>query len=81
MDSLWRGKAPLLLASKSPARRALLTAAAIPFQAIAADIDEEHGGTLELSPEPDLAGEEPLDGGAQIRVAGTLFVQKSPALR
>jgi septum formation protein len=40
MDSLWRGKAPLLLASKSPARRALLTAAAIPFQAIAADIDE-----------------------------------------
>lgn len=37
--SLWRGE-PLVLASKSSARQALLTAAAIPFSAEAADIDE-----------------------------------------
>lgn len=37
--SLWRGE-PLVLASKSPARQALLTAAAIPFTAEAAEIDE-----------------------------------------
>ncbi len=40
MDGLWRGKAPLLLASKSPARRALLTAAGIPLEVAAAPIDE-----------------------------------------
>lgn len=37
--SLWRGE-PLVLASKSPARQALLAAAKIPFEAEAADIDE-----------------------------------------
>lgn len=37
---LWRGKTPILLASKSAARRALLTAAGIPFKSIAAEIDE-----------------------------------------
>lgn len=37
--SLWRGE-PLILASKSAARQALLTSARIPYQAIAADIDE-----------------------------------------
>lgn len=37
---LWRGKTPILLASKSAARRALLTAAGIPFESIAAEIDE-----------------------------------------
>lgn len=40
MNGLWRGKAPLLLASKSPARRALLVAAGIPFDCIATEIDE-----------------------------------------
>jgi septum formation protein len=37
--SLWRGE-KLILASKSPARQALLTSARIPFEAIVADIDE-----------------------------------------
>ena len=37
--SLWRGE-PLVLASKSAARQALLAAARIPFKAEAADIDE-----------------------------------------
>jgi len=40
MTALWRGSAPLLLASKSSARRALLAAAGIPFESIAASIDE-----------------------------------------
>lgn len=40
MDGLWRGKAPLLLASKSPARHALLVGAGIPFEAVGAKIDE-----------------------------------------
>ncbi len=40
MHDLWRGKAPLLLASKSEARRTLLAAAGIPFEAVAAEIDE-----------------------------------------
>jgi septum formation protein len=40
MHGLWRGKAPVLLASKSSARRALLAAAAIPFESVAAEIDE-----------------------------------------
>ncbi len=40
MTHLWQGKAPLVLASKSAARRALLTGAGLPFEAIAADIDE-----------------------------------------
>jgi septum formation protein len=38
--SLWRGDAPVLLASKSAIRCALLTAAGIPFESIAAEIDE-----------------------------------------
>ncbi|MEW6437373.1 MAG: Maf family nucleotide pyrophosphatase [Pseudomonadota bacterium] len=40
MSELWRGKAPLVLASKSAARRALLAAAGLPFEVSAADIDE-----------------------------------------
>ena len=40
MSALWRGGAPLLLASKSAARRALLAAAGIPFDACDAMIDE-----------------------------------------
>ncbi len=38
--SLWCGKHRLILASQSPARRALLTSAGIDFEAIAADVDE-----------------------------------------
>ncbi len=37
---LWRGDAPILLASKSAARRALLAAAGVPFEAVAAELDE-----------------------------------------
>ncbi|THD45806.1 MAG: septum formation inhibitor Maf [Bradyrhizobium sp.] len=37
---LWIGDKPLLLASKSAPRRALLAAAGLPFEAHAADIDE-----------------------------------------
>jgi septum formation protein len=40
MNALWRASAPLVLASKSPARRALLEAAGLPFEVVAADIDE-----------------------------------------
>jgi septum formation protein len=40
MTALWRGAAPLLLASKSAARQRLLAAAGIPFEVCAAAIDE-----------------------------------------
>jgi len=40
MERFWRGKAPLLLASKSPSRRALLAAAGIPFEVVDAQVDE-----------------------------------------
>lgn len=39
-NRLWRGTAPLLLASKSAARRALLDAACLPFEVVSADVDE-----------------------------------------
>jgi septum formation protein len=38
--SLWRGAAPLILASKSRARQTLLSNAGLDFEAIVADIDE-----------------------------------------
>src|SRR5258707_2047319 len=38
--SLWRGKYPLILASQSHARQALLANAGIEFEAVAAEIDE-----------------------------------------
>src|ERR1700760_3785951 len=38
--TIWRGKYPLILASQSRARQALLANAAIPFEAIPAGIDE-----------------------------------------
>ena len=38
--SLWRGKYPLILASQSRARQALLANAGIEFEAVAAEIDE-----------------------------------------
>jgi septum formation protein len=38
--TIWRGKHPLILASQSRARQALLVNAGIAFEAIAADIDE-----------------------------------------
>ena len=40
MTSIWLAPRPLLLASKSQARRSLLAAAGIPFEAMAAAIDE-----------------------------------------
>ncbi|WP_371348293.1 Maf family protein [Ancylobacter sp. IITR112] len=39
-NPLWRGGAPLLLASKSAARRALLDAARLPFEAMSVEVDE-----------------------------------------
>jgi len=38
--TLWAGAAPLILASQSRSRQALLAAAGVPFEAIPADIDE-----------------------------------------
>jgi septum formation protein len=38
--TLWRGKYPLILASQSRARQALLANAGIDFEAVPADIDE-----------------------------------------
>jgi septum formation protein len=38
--NLWRGKTPLILASQSRARQALLANAGINFEAVSADIDE-----------------------------------------
>ncbi|MEA2887959.1 MAG: nucleoside triphosphate pyrophosphatase [Bradyrhizobium sp.] len=38
--TMWRGAKPLILASQSPARQALLANAGIPFEAIPAEIDE-----------------------------------------
>jgi septum formation protein len=39
-QSLWIGATPLLLASKSASRRALLAAAGVPFDSLPAEIDE-----------------------------------------
>lgn len=39
-NPLWRGEAPLFLASKSAARRALLEAARLPFEALGVEVDE-----------------------------------------
>ena len=38
--TLWRGKSPLILASQSRARQALLTDAGISFEAVTAELDE-----------------------------------------
>lgn len=40
MHGLWQGKTPLVLASKSASRQALLKAAGIPFETVASGIDE-----------------------------------------
>lgn len=39
-NPLWRGGAPLLVASKSAARRTLLEAARVPFEAVSVAVDE-----------------------------------------
>ena len=39
-NPLWRGEAPLFLASKSAARRALLEAARLPFEALGVEVEE-----------------------------------------
>jgi len=58
MHGLWQGEAPLILASKSMARRALLAAAAIPFEPLASAVDEraiemtlrdKHAGAAEIA--------------------------------
>jgi len=40
MTNLWRNPLPLILASKSQARQALLKGAGIPFEVLGADVDE-----------------------------------------
>lgn len=40
MTGFWRGTAPLILASQSPARQGLLAAAGIPFEVCAVPVDE-----------------------------------------
>ena len=42
--ALWLGKEPLVLASRSKVRRALLEAAAIPLEIVPADVDERGVG-------------------------------------
>ena len=39
-NPLWRSDAPLVLASRSAARRALLEAARLPFEALSVEVDE-----------------------------------------
>jgi septum formation protein len=57
MNALWRGGAPLLLASKSAARRDLLAGAGIPFEIRDAMIDER---SVEASLRQDESAGEPI---------------------
>jgi len=52
--TIWRGAQPLILASKSPARQALLASAGIAFEVIPADIDER---AIELASGLSMPGE------------------------
>lgn len=67
-NPLWRGDAPLVLASKSPARRALLEAARLPFEATGVDVDERA-----------LESEAVADGAGPREVAATLARAKALA--
>lgn len=69
MHGLWQGRTPLLLASKSASRRALLAAAAIPLDFVDSEIDER-------------AVEEPLlqQGAAPATVAAHLARAKAQAV-
>ncbi len=67
-NGLWRGSEPLVLASKSAARRALLEAACLPFEAVGVDVDER-------ALESDAAGR----GLGPARVAGVLARAKALA--
>lgn len=53
---LWRGDAPLVLASKSAARRALLEAARLPYEAISVEVDERALEAAEVEKGADPAG-------------------------
>jgi septum formation protein len=52
--TMWRGTKPLILASQSPARQALLANAGIAFEAIPAGLDER---AIELAAAPSAPGE------------------------
>ena len=52
--TIWRGAQPLILASKSPARQALLANAGIAFEVVPADIDER---AIELASGLSMPGE------------------------
>lgn len=70
---LWRGKAPLLLASGSATRRGLLEAAGLPVEASAAGVDER-------AIEADLAGNWPGNAGLAPRLAQRLAREKALAI-
>lgn len=55
-NPLWRGGAPLVLASKSAARRALLEAARLPYEAISVEVDERALESAEVEKGADPAG-------------------------
>lgn len=55
-NPLWRGGAPLVLASKSAARRALLEAARLPYEAISVEVDERALEAAEVEKGADPAG-------------------------
>lgn len=55
-NPLWHGGAPLVLASKSAARRALLEAARLPYEAIAVEVDERALEAAEVEKGADPAG-------------------------
>ena len=70
-NGLWRGTAPLLLASKSAARRALLEAARLPFAVVSAEVDERaiearavEGGAVPPAVARELARAKALAGSA-----------------
>ncbi|MGQ0445989.1 MAG: Maf family protein [Beijerinckiaceae bacterium] len=56
MTGFWRGTAPLVLASRSPARRELLSAAGLPFEICPAAIDERGIEAPLVSSGADAAG-------------------------
>lgn len=55
-NPLWRGGAPLVLASKSAARRALLEVARLPYEAISVEVDERALEAAEVEKGADPAG-------------------------
>ena len=62
---LWRAEYPLVLASGSAARRALLAAAGLPFEAVPADIDERAAISEEVEQFVEVAQREAARGSSR----------------